>query len=76
MVHRGVQYTIRQGIERDQWTVVVHLPSGKTVEKPTRDSRHAAETAARDIIDKWLEKKYQEQTATQDTQPIATGESE
>jgi cytochrome c oxidase subunit 2 len=27
-------------------------------------------------FDKWLEKKYQEQTATQDTQPIATGESE
>ena len=31
---------------------------------------------SRDDFDDWLEKKYREQTATQDTQPVAKGESE
>jgi hypothetical protein len=56
MDHRGVHYTIRQGIERDQWTAVVNLPRGKTVEKSIQGSRSSADTAARSIVDKWLEK--------------------
>jgi hypothetical protein len=57
MDHRGVPYTIRTGIERDRWVVVVHLPDGKMVEKPIRAPRHRAEALACSIIDEWLRKK-------------------
>ena len=56
MDHRGVPYTIRVGIERNQWVVVVHFPDGHTVEKPFRGARHRAEALACSIIDKWREK--------------------
>ena len=56
MVHRGIPFTIRTGIQRNRWTVVVHLPDGKTVEKPIHDLRHRAEAIAREIIDNWLDK--------------------
>jgi hypothetical protein len=57
MVYRGISFTIRTGIQRNRWTVVVHLPDGKTVEKSIHDLRHRAEATALEIIDKWLEKK-------------------
>ena len=56
MDHKGVHYLIRQGIERGQWILVVHLPQGRTVEKMIHGGRPMAEAAACDIIDKWLEK--------------------
>jgi hypothetical protein len=55
MEHRGVTYTIRQGIERDDCTVVVQLPDG-TVEKRIHGGRALAMNTAIAIIDKWLEK--------------------
>jgi len=57
MDHRGVPYTIRVGIERNHWVVVVHLPNGKTVEKRIRAPRGTAEAVACSIIDEWLEKR-------------------
>jgi hypothetical protein len=54
MDHRGVPYTIRTGIERNHWVVVVHLPDGKTVEKRVKGARRQAEVLARSIIDEWL----------------------
>jgi hypothetical protein len=56
MDHRGVPYTIRVGIVRNHWVVVVHLPDGKTVEKRVEGPRHIAEAAACSIIDEWLAK--------------------
>ena len=56
MDHRGVPYTIRTGIEHNRWTMVVHLPQGRTVEKAVNGARQMAETAACSVIDKWLEK--------------------
>ena len=56
MDHKGVPYTILQGIERQQWTVVVHLPNGKTVEKRIKSTRSEAKAVARTIINEWLEK--------------------
>ena len=55
MEHKGVAYTIRQGIERDDCTVVVHLPD-RTVEKKAHSGRKIAMATAIAIIDKWLEK--------------------
>ena len=56
MDHKGVPYKIRQGIERHQWTVVVYLPDGKTVEKRIKGTRSEAEAVAATIINKRLEK--------------------
>jgi hypothetical protein len=65
MVHRGVSYTIRQGIERNHWTVVVHLPRGKTVERPMKGARHRAEATACTIIDEWLQSTDRKTTKIQ-----------
>jgi hypothetical protein len=55
MDHRGVRYTIRTGIEPDQWTLVVNLPRG-TIEKRVQSTKRKADETACAIIDKWLEK--------------------
>ena len=56
MVHRGIPFTIRTGIERNRWTVVVNLPNGKTIERPIHDLRYKAEAVACEIIDNWLKR--------------------
>jgi hypothetical protein len=61
MDHRGVTYTIRVGIVRDHWVVVVHLPNERTVEKQIRAPRCQAEALACSIIDEWLEGKSRKQ---------------
>lgn len=55
MVHRDVTYTVRTGIEPDQWVLVVNLPRGR-VEKRVHCTKRAAEGLACTMIDKWLEK--------------------
>ena len=55
MDHRGVTYTIRTGIEHDQWVLVVNLPRGR-IEKRVQCTKREAEGAACAMIDKWLEK--------------------
>jgi hypothetical protein len=57
MDHRGVPYTIRTGIERNHWVVVVRLPDGKTVEKRVQRPRREAQARACSIIDEWLGRK-------------------
>jgi hypothetical protein len=54
MEYRGIRYTIRTRIERDQWSVAIH-PAG--VEKKGRvviGSHSDAELQARAMIDRWL----------------------
>jgi len=55
MFHKRVPYTLRQGIERDQWTVTIHFPD-REVQKRVQCSKQAASDIACDMIDKWLEK--------------------
>jgi hypothetical protein len=54
MDHRGVAYTLRQGIERESWILVVHLPRG-SVEKRVQSTKQKAKETACAMIDKWLE---------------------
>lgn len=52
--YRGIRYTIRVGIEREQWSVAIH-PAG--VEMPGRvitGPRERAELLARSMINRWL----------------------
>jgi hypothetical protein len=56
MEYRGIRYTIRARIEREQWSVAIH-PAG--VEKPAKvmtGPRERAELQAHSLINKWLEK--------------------
>jgi hypothetical protein len=57
MDYRGIRYTIRTGIDRAQYRVVIH-PDG--VEVPTNrifGSPQDAEVYAHRMIDRWLEQR-------------------
>ena len=54
MQYRGIRYTVRKRIERDEWYVAIY-PDG--VELPGRvvvGRRSEAELEAHDMIDNWL----------------------
>jgi hypothetical protein len=51
--YRGIRYTIRARIEREQWSVAIH-PAG--IEKAMTGPREKAELQAHFLINKWLEK--------------------
>ena len=58
MEHRGVPYSIRMGIEREQWRVAIHPPgSGLPAERTVFGTREDAETTARSMINAWLKKR-------------------
>jgi hypothetical protein len=62
MEYRGIRYTIRSGIERGQWHVVIH-PKG--VEVPANKifgTREDAEVHAHRMINRWLEPKSRQRT--------------
>jgi hypothetical protein len=51
--YRGIRYTVRARIERDEWTVSIYPAD---IESPTRvvtGRREVAELPARSMIDKW-----------------------
>ena len=50
MRYRGVEYSIRIGITRGEWRVVVQLADRVTVERTVRGSREKAEEAALRMI--------------------------
>ena len=58
MEYRGIRYTIRAGIERQQYRVVIHPDE---VEVPAKNkiffSRKDAEDYAQRMINRWLERK-------------------
>jgi hypothetical protein len=56
MAHRGVRYTIRIGIEREQWRVAIY-PPGMPIEKTVFGTREDAEITARSMINAWLKKR-------------------
>jgi hypothetical protein len=52
--YRGIRYTIRAGIEREQWSVTIH-PAGVEVKgRVVAGSREEAELKARAMINSWL----------------------
>jgi hypothetical protein len=57
MEYRGIRYTIRAGIERGQWFVVIHP---EAVEVPAKKkifgAREDAELQARALINDWLKR--------------------
>ena len=56
MEYRGVRYTIRVRIERDEWLVVIHPGDVEMPGKIVIGDRERAQTLARFMINKWLNK--------------------
>jgi hypothetical protein len=55
MEYRGVRYTIRIGIERQQWRVALHPPGNEfPKEKTVFGTRGWADSEAHSMIDAWL----------------------
>jgi len=65
MDYRGIRYSIRAGIERGQWFVVIHPEGIEVSSKKIFGSREDAEVQAHRIIEKWLDAKSRQRTSKQ-----------
>ena len=54
--YRGIRYTIRARIEREQWSVAIHPAGIEKAGKVMTGPREKAELQAHSLINKWLEK--------------------
>ena len=72
MEYRGIRYTIRARIERNEWTVSIHPAEIESPRKVVTGARARAELLARSMIDKWHERTAQSKVkpgASQSTSP-------
>ena len=53
MEYRGIRYTIRARIERNEWTVSIHPAGIEGAKKSLLAPRERAELVARSMIDRW-----------------------
>lgn len=56
MEYRGVRYTIRARVERDQWVVAIHPVDVESAGKVLNGRRDEAETLAHSMINKWFDR--------------------
>jgi hypothetical protein len=56
MEYRGIRYTIRARIERDEWLVAIHPGDVERPGKIVSGGRERAETLAQSMINKWLDR--------------------
>ena len=57
MEYRGIRYTLRAGIERGQWSVVIYPQGVETKAKKVFGTREEAKIQANYMINRWLEPK-------------------
>lgn len=57
MDYRGIRFTIRTRIVRQQWTVAIHPAGVETGEKVVTGARAKAELLAHSMINTWLKQK-------------------
>jgi hypothetical protein len=57
MEYRGIRYTLRAGIERGQWFVVIYPEGAETKSNKVFGTREEADWQARRMIDRWLDPK-------------------
>jgi hypothetical protein len=55
--YRGIRYTLRARIEREQWYVAIHPAGIEMKGRLTIGSRDNAELQARAMINDWLKKQ-------------------
>jgi hypothetical protein len=59
MIHKGIEFTVRASLGREQWTVLIYYPSTESEVKNATaaqvgGTREKAEAVARGRIDYWL----------------------
>ena len=54
--YRGIRYTVRARVERNEWTVSIHPAGIESPRKVVTGHRVRAELLARSMIDKWHER--------------------
>ena len=57
MEYRGIRYTIRACIEREQWSVAIYPEDVEAGVRVISGPRQDAELRARSMIDEWLKKR-------------------
>ena len=57
MKYRGVRYTIRMRIQREEWYVAIHPDGAELPGKVVAGSREDAELQVQSMIDAWLRKR-------------------
>jgi hypothetical protein len=70
MIHKGVEFDIRAGLGRDQWTALIYYPSSANEGKNftvvrVSGTREKVEAVARGRIDYWLKNQRKMQRALQ-----------
>jgi hypothetical protein len=55
--YRGIRYTIRTRIERDQWSVAIHPAGVEMKGRVVIGPRSDAELQARVLVDSWLTRR-------------------
>lgn len=56
MEYKGIGYTIRARIERDQWIIAIRPGDVEMAGKVVNGDRAEAESQAHAMIDKWLDR--------------------
>lgn len=56
MEYRGIRYTVRARVERDQWIVAIHPGDVEMTGKVIAGDREQAELLAHSMINKWLDR--------------------
>ena len=69
MEYRGIRYTIRARIEREQWSVAIHPTGVEMKGRVVIGSRSDAELQARALIDSWLKEPRKVLRASSTPQP-------
>jgi hypothetical protein len=54
--YRGIRYTIRARIERNEWTVSIHPAGIEGARRLVTGPRERAELLARSMVDRWYER--------------------
>jgi hypothetical protein len=62
MEYRGIRYTLRAGIERGQWSVVIYPQGVETTGHKVFGTREDAERQAHYMINRWLDPKSRQRT--------------
>jgi hypothetical protein len=76
MKYRGIRYTIRTRIEREQWSVAIH-PAGLEMKGTVViGSRSDAELQARAMINDWLKKHSTQKPNSNRRRRVAAGSDE
>ena len=68
MNYEGIEYVIRAGLGRDEWTILISFPDAskpwaKSLVVPFQGTREAANSEARKRIRNWLKRQRQKSGA-------------